>query len=463
MILVLAPAPARNGALPRIDSYGEQAIQQVLSEAGVYCTWNGLPHFKVAGTWRPYDSAHGLRSELIKLMALVSQRAGSDTPLKEWFSGNADPEESIILTIKRNSNAMLWGDWPRDFLGSLVASQERSHVNQARGILRHPIVGEPEDFWIENTRKINVPQETTYPHLRCLFSALELDSRSHLALHSFLFGCFHAVSLSAPRPILLVDSWSQGRGKSEICTAVSRLVDDNEGSIPARSGDNQEFFDCLGARFRTARTVTVDNVDGVRDFNQTLLATAASGTLALRWKYAKQEALIDGAIIMMNLVTGQATFHDDMLARMVRCELQGHPKPLFPSPQGYARENRGAIIGEIIHALKNSTPIDACSRTAAFDSVALGAYRQVFGGETQTLVGLLEGARRNCLLHCGNVLEHFFCHAPAAFGKINERVLKDPHRYNKLYADKLILPPDIEGITGFGFTHENGEWKCSTS
>lgn len=458
---MVVPRPTRDVVAPRIDSYGEEAIQRALSEEGLYCTWNSLPYFRIGGTWRPFESPAGLRSELIKLVALVSPTAVGEVPVDQWFSANTDPEEPPALSLRNNPNCILWGSWPTETLGSLVAPQERSHVHQARGILRHPIIGEPKDFWIESGAPLAYPDNSDYEHLQRLFSGLELDPRSHVAVYCFLLGAFHARSLSEPRPILLIDSWSQGRGKSEVCAAIARLIDDNEGAIPARHGENQEFFDALGARFRTARTATVDNIDGVREWNNTLLANAASGTLSLRWKYARQEALIDGAMLSANLVVGQASIHEDMLSRMVRCELRGAPKRLHPQPQVFARSYRRELQQEILCALNRTEPEDdlALSRTAAFDAVGIAAYSEVFQTPPAKVAELLESARKNSQLHNLSVLEHLFCYRGKAFARVNDRVFRDPHLYNARYAEQLTLP-DVEGVTALGYVYQNGEWKC---
>lgn len=455
LLLLLLPAGARGH--PLCDTYTEMMVQEVLSASGLYCTWNSLPFFRVRGHWRPYDTPAGLRSDLLRLMAILTLAPEGDPDPDTWLKGNDDG--SLLEALAKSPQVRLVGTVPAPLLAGLVAPQERGHVQRACGVLHHPIHGAPVGLWLESGAALGVDPAAAsrdFPHLKRLYSAFELTPWSHAALYCTLLGAVSSVSLDSPRPLLLVDSWEQGRGKSEVCGAIARVLDDNEGSVPARNGEDRTFFDDLAARLRGARTVTTDNIDGVKDFNSTLLASAASGTVSLRWKYARQEALVQGVIPAVNLVAGQATLHEDMLSRAVRCELPGTPRRLSPSPLEYAREYRRELLAEILSALADPAPVGDClSRTQRFDQVALGAYRAVFGTDATTP---LEESRRQAMAHSTPVVENLACLRPGAFSRFPERLLRDAQYYTPSRAARNPLPARLRGLSLLGHTLQEGGW-----
>lgn len=448
-LVVVAPAKA-----PLVDSYGEKMIQRALSSRGLYCTWNREPYFFIGGTWEYYSRHQGLRSELTQLLSIVTLK-DPDSTLEVALGGNFNPELTPAECLAECSALKFHSTIPAELAQSLTTAGKRDGVENAIGILRHPVVGTPEGFWIQDANHIVIPDETDYAHVRRLFSAFPLDPASHAAVHTFLFGAFHATSLSNPRPVLVVDSWTQGRGKSEVCSAISRLVDNNLGAIPGRATSDKELHDTFGARCRTSRSFTLDNVDGVREFNSTFIANCATGVLEFRPKYAAMNAQVHGALPMLNLVDGQATFHDDMLSRMVRCELAGKPGPLDPPPSEYAADNRSAIIAEILHALTHAKPREdlASSRSRVFDARACAAYAHAFGIDPEAAFEALQQSRRNAWAFSPKLSDYFHTVKGAEF-KFSERAVA---RVSPAAAKQQDFSR-LQGVPLLGYKIKESDW-----
>lgn len=439
---------------PRLDTFGISTIIQALAESGRLRQFGGRLYLRVAARWRLLLSAPAVSSMLPSVLCFVS----SDDPPADWFRGNVAGETGLEL-LANCAKVRLHGVIPRDLPSALCGEQDRSGVPEAVGVLRHPVFGVPADPWLDDAPSVNAPVESDYRHLRTLFAGLELDPCSHVAAYCYLLGAFHAVSLSAPRPILLVDSWVQGRGKSEVCAAISRLIDDQETEISARS-DSEKFDDGIISQLRSSRCLVVDNVDNHREYNLPRLATASTGVLSARHKYSAGATQHRGILLCLNLVLGAASLHRDLISRAVRVELTGAARKLTPQPRLYAQEKRLPIVSEILTALSRSAgvEVEVASRFGAFDRVAVPAYAEVFGGAAEEITARLEQARRNAWVHSPDVLTHLACHHKKRFSVLRTRALSLDFVAPPA-ADALELPEEAEGCRALGLELNGGEWK----
>jgi len=456
---VLAVAPAGRGGRPIVVSGDYATIEDGLRAAGVLHTYQRINYLRCGRVWVELASAAAVRPMLSAVFALgthVGQIAEVEASLAANVVG-----ETCLEQLTSNGAFLLSGDIPNALAASLCAEQHRWGA-EAAGILRHPIHGEPEAVWIQDATDITVPKETDYRHLKRLYEGLKLDADSHTALYCYLFGAFSAVSLDAPRPILLVDSWQQGRGKSEVCGSVRRLVDDNDSAITARA-DTDKFDDSLVAALRGSRALALDNVDGMVEYNPSLLANGSTGSLEVRHKYGRGTTRYKGVLLLLNLVCGAASFHRDMLSRMVRVELRGSNERLDPAPLAYSQIHRREIIGELLHALRESAGRDCpcSSRFAAFDSVAVAGYAHVFQEDVETVAARLDAARRSVWAHHPDVLAHFAVEHRESFVYVARRVLPDEGFTNPHAADKMVLPREAQGARLFGHELKGKAWETS--
>jgi hypothetical protein len=214
------------------------------------------------------------------------------------------------------------------------------------GRIQHPVHGEPKGVWLRPTPAARVEGPTVVD----LVDRFNLDPASRDAFGTYLCGLFHAVSLESPRPILLVDSWVRGLGKSCLCACVARLLD---GSPTSVNLDGRHADERLTAHLATGRRALVGgNLDSKMDFHPIVLThLSTDGGHSDRVKYGKTTTKFDGIAPMINVVYGAASLHVDIIRRALRVELQGRS---IVKGEGttdlWCRDNRGSIISSILEA-----------------------------------------------------------------------------------------------------------------
>jgi hypothetical protein len=270
-----------------------------------------------------------------------------------------------------------------------------SELPVLEGIISHPVWGEPYNCWERpETPKLD-DVDPALPHLRKLFSAFDLDEVDSAMLYIFLLGCFHAVSLDEPRPILFIDSWKRGRGKSEVTEAISVLLDDNTGSIaldqPKQALSEEITAHLIGGR----RVLAGHNLDEAQKWTNTFLATLATESrVSRRAKYGRQTESFSGVVAILNGIYGCFSLHEDMVARLFRVELGGEPQRLEPRPRQYVRSRKHEITKEILycHSIAKPWPLAPLFRFNEFETAACAAYSAGFGLEPDAVRELVRRA-----------------------------------------------------------------------
>ena len=412
---------------PRQQHITTRAISLViraLSDQGLLRAFQRQTYLCAGRKWHLLQNIPAVRLLVAEIMSVVSLQDSSKTFEDVYNEGNSDVASTREFLAKKRG-IKDWEDVPKELAAVLTGEQSRTAIPEAAGVVRHPFVGVPDQPWLEDQSGIEPATDGEYKHLRTLFEGLELDMPSHVALYSYLLASFHAASLSCPRPILLVDSWFQGRGKSEVCAAISRLVDDSEHSVSARR-DSERFDDSLVSVLRSARTISIDNVDGIREYNLPRIALGATGSLEVRHKYQAGSTCYQGVLTSMNLVLGAASFHRDLLTRFSRVELTGVPRALTPAPRVYAQKYRKEIISEILQALTDSTPGDEFqSRFQTFDNIGLAAYCTVFKEDADWMIqGFLESSRTGVWVYHPDVFESFVSQYRATIPHLNDTIIR---------------------------------------
>jgi len=443
-----------------IDTRALTSIMAGMSSAGQLRQLHSRLYLFVGGRWTMLKAVDPVRTLLCDVVA-VAVVNDPDTEYLDWFKGNTTAENDLAMVIE--SRSLELDETPHSLARSIVGEQYRPYVKEAVGILQHPVYGMVAAAWLLPPEELYpIPEETDYSHIKNLFSGMDLSPASHAAAYCFLLGGLHADSLTVPRPVLVVDSWQQARGKSEICLAISTLLDDEAHAIadPKRETD---LHDELVAGLRDGRTITIDNVDGKGDYNPDAIATASTGTLKIRHKYDSGTTKYSGLLVMLNLVYGASSFHPDIVSRGLRCELTGPSVAIKPQPRDYARDYRTEILGEIIHALTNCEQDykDASSRFREFDTVALPAYAHIFDITLEEAAERLAEARHQMRAFSMPVVTHFAGVNPTSAVLFKERALD--RRFIGLLPDQvslaLTLPPEYNGVQAMGKTLTNGEWK----
>jgi hypothetical protein len=262
------------------------------------------------------------------------------------------PTEAALARMR---NVRVYPQATRALGESLTASGAKV-LPRVAGRIHHPVHGEPHGVWLRPGHP--QPVEKPGPTVVDLVDRFHLDPASRDALGVYLCGLFHAVSLESPRPILLVDSWVRGLGKSCLCACVARLLDGRPSSV--QLGD-RNAEDRVTAHMATgARALVGGNLDGKTDFNpMQLTRMATDGGLAERVKYGRETTLFDGLAPMLNVVYGAASLSVDIIRRSLRVEFQGRGIVKGPGTTDlWCRDRRDAIIQSILalHAEADEKP-----------------------------------------------------------------------------------------------------------
>lgn len=235
------------------------------------------------------------------------------------------------------------------------------------------------------------PPQAGYPHLRALFPHQQFDPISFFYLHAYLFGCFHTCFLHTAVPILVVDSWEQAMGKSEVAAAIANLL--HGAPTPCLSPSRRptsEPGEALAAHYGAGHHIALlDNLDAAVDWNHPWLTSILSerGGSARRL-YDRDTSNFRARMAILTFVFGRATLHEDLVSRCWRVQLHGDASRYAQAPppyysKDYALEHRDALISECYWAVArtadNARRLQTSSRASRFLAVGAAAYREVFG------------------------------------------------------------------------------------
>jgi hypothetical protein len=366
-------------------------LAAALSEAGLVRTYMNKLYARGAKTWAPLNNEAAVAKWLQGRVLFVI--TPSPSPPYEWGIWSRNGCESAHDFVRAGEG----GDDVRRVLRSppeglcrlMSQSGDWEGVTAAAGILQHPYHKDPrypDPEWMPAHPVVNLRQgPEDYTHLRALFSGFDLPPHSHCAVYTFLLGTFHVASLTEQRPILVIDSWERGRGKTELASAIKYLIDKKQGVKSMRRGRDAVDDESI-ASLRTDRVEVHDNIDKAVDYIHRIAVTGSTAVIQARGKFEAESTEFPGKLFIMNCVIGAASFHCDMLARILRVEIPGESQRLSVVPINYARAHRNEIIYEIMHAHANADPIKggmSMGRMAPFLEAGLAAYCRVFS-ETQT-------------------------------------------------------------------------------
>lgn len=289
------------------------------------------------------------------------------------------------------------------------------------GILRHPVVGELPAGWFGVPEPPNPQPKIELPPgsmldgpkhlLRTLFAPLPLDEASHIRLYAYLLACFHADSLTFPVPLLAVDSWTQGMGKTEACSAIAELVNGSRSSLapPRGNGSNDETV----AHFNAGnRMVCYDNLtcDNRAPWNNAWLCTLLSDRQAsARVKYQASSSSFAGRLATLTFIFGDAVLHPDLISRSWRVQLWGSVAgPLSHRPNRFAEEYRDALQAACYWTVKEAPPWPdlplSGSRCNEFEAIGVAAYCHLFGKAPEKVSKILrENEKDACALSAGMI------------------------------------------------------------
>lgn len=416
----------------RSTAYLERHLCEALSSTGLLKSVGDRPILNKDnnGTWSFLDNPTAARYAVPRLVYFFKIRAADQDPNFWELKGNQDGESTFEEMLEFVDGVDSVDFFPPSMASAISVKFHRDKVQIANGILNHPVHG-PAPEWVFNFPPTLPPANNNYPHLRALFSALDplLPPEARATLYTFLLGCFHSCSLSGARPVLFVDSWIQGVGKTQICQAISTLLDGQDMSISS-GASRSKLYDELVAHYLTHRSAYIDNIDNRADYNNTLLATICTGEPHPRGKYDRETSALIGRVVMLNSVFGAASIHRDLVDRMARVELRGEPLPaLTPLPSAYAKEHRNEIIAEILHALAASevsggSCVEAQSRFPEFTNAGARAASFVLGRDLGSLLEDLAAARRSAGSLESGPMAHLYKDHPERFRYVS-RAVKD--------------------------------------
>jgi len=293
-----------------------------------------------------------------------------------------------------------------------------------------------------------------YPHLNVLFSSFDFDAVDHATLYSFFFGCFHAASLDYPRPLFFIDSEEPGRGKTEVSRALTILLDKKPTSLAISGNTTADMDNIVSHLLSGCRCISGQNVSGVAEYNNSFLACLATdGTVSMRGKYDRNATPFSGIVGILSAVYGQASFHPDLVTRSWRVFLSGRAQKLEIQPWLYAKDNRAALIEEILMAHSRATPYTepAITRFNHFEAAAAGAYAEFKGCSHLEVASLLKKATAGRLGLLPAAVNSLYKSDPKAF-------TVPPHKEVVGFTARPFDPEALEGARALGYTFHNGEW-----
>jgi hypothetical protein len=403
------------------------AVARILGRAGLLVSFADLCHLRTPDGW---DSlAHGSYAPVAFANALETYCPQQGTQVATF---PVDLPMPATLEEAPMSEAWVRTGWepcdPRGpELAHLAGPSGRALVPQIEGWLRSPVIDPPKG-WISLFDETLPPADPACPHLRELFAGFDLGRHSLLPLYAYLFGCFHGVSLKYERPILFIDSWVRGRGKSEVGRAFSVLLDGCDSSLPlsdtASSSDLITSFLVNGQRI-----LPLQNLDGRWQYqDHFLVSLATDGSVNARPKYSRNSAQFRGVCAIMNGVWGSFSLHKDLLTRVWRAELPGVAQQLHPRPVYYALEYRLPILSEILSLLTPAVPqYTGVSRHQPFEAVGVTAASKLLGLSIEEGLEIFSRSYRGAQGLGHPAVSHFY-----------------KHTENNIDARQRLVPPSEE-------------------
>ena len=369
---------------------------------------------------------------------------------------NASAQTDLELLAAREEVVFsLVDSVPRSYGEAITTAAQTKLALPVDGLLLHPYAGEPEGAWVQRRPWVapRAAPDPAYPHLRKLFSALPLAPASHAALHMYLLGVFHACSLEQEHPILFIDSWVRGRGKSEVCAAIQLLLEGTRCAIEASPG-RQAFHDTIVAHLvGGSRVIPVHNLSGRAAYESEFFATMATeGGIEARPKYGRDSERFLGVLPIFNGVYGAFSLAEDFLCRCWRVELPGPAQVLTPRPREYAAEHRDEIIAEILAAHEPRPWFQRPhTRFAAFEAVSAQAYGRAFSLAPDAVSARIRAAQKSASALLPSAVQSLYSSHPKAFEAPHTDVVGDQ------YATGKKSPPPA-GASALGFTFDGDVW-----
>jgi hypothetical protein len=294
-----------------------------------------------------------------------------------------------------------------------------------------------------------------YPRLSQLFDSSKLSAAARARLYTYLLASFHAASLRAPAPFLVVDSWEQAVGKTEILSALGYLFDGNPSNLSQPEGNANE--DLVAHFHGDNRFAGFDNLSGRHNWNNTWLATMLTDRAAsARPKYGRTTTRFCGRLAAASCIWGAVTLAPDLLSRTWRVPLEGWAGPLPFRCNDYAKEHRSAIIHEILACLEASTPLDrppGSDRCEEFEAIGAGAFQQLSGLDADQVNKLLISSKKEVDGLGGHVL-HLYSKQSL---ELPDDALQLPTGMSRTITKRSLAK--LEGASARGYRFTNGKFR----
>lgn len=417
----------------------------------LYCWRKTLlanPRWRGKDKWEEARTVSELDVRLGKAAYFCAAPSTLDLNDTTWRGGEDRPLRVRLI----EAGFTVYEDPQRILLERLLAACDAFPA--VAGFLSHPLTSDPAELWLRPAWADPGTVDTNYPHLYKLFSAFNLDPVDACALYCFFLGCFHPASLDHPRPILLIDSEMQGRGKGEIGTALTVLLDNKQSSVPISGGNDRVTTRIVSCLVDGSRTLAGQNVSGAADWNnEFIVCLATDGSVKERPLYGREAVPFDGIVGSLSAVYGQASFHYDVVDRAQRVFLRGQAKQLDPQPAVYVKKHRDAIIDEIMVAHSRAVGYTGVthSRFNQFEAAAAPAYAEMSNLSHDAVSDLLLQVRRGARGLLTDAVRSLYLAHQVAFSR-------KPHKEVTTYTGIAIDSDALEGARALGYTFTNGEW-----
>lgn len=242
-----------------------------------------------------------------------------------------------------------------------------------------------------------VAPERRYPLLTQLFDSCKLSPHARCRLYVYLLAAFSAESLQVPAPLLVVDSWEQGVGKTEVLSVLGYLLDGMPSNLSQPEGNDNEVM--VAHYHNDNRFAVIDNLSQRHKWNNTWLATLLTDRAAsARPKYGKVATRFCGRLAGASCIWGAATLHPDLLSRTWRIPMEGWAGPLSFFCNRFARDHRRALVSEIVEVLRNAKPWPrsggATTRVQDFEDIGAAAFRHLAEIDSEEIDAMLKKSQK---------------------------------------------------------------------
>lgn len=400
------------------------------------CLVHGIPTFPGS---EPCDTEQSFLLATLDRVNLLDVRGD----LPDGLPQNGELEGDLLYHLPR---VYMQHAVSRSFAGPLYAAA-RASLPMISGSVFHPVFGEPEGKWLTG----DVPKAGDPNAAVAWVNRWELDPASRVALGVYLCGCFHACSLTEPRPVLLADSWVRGMGKSTLCSSLAYLIDGRSTSM-ALSGGARQRQDAITAHLSGGyRCLVGGNIEQEKgEWNEvSLVSLATDPGFSDRAKYAARTTAFEGTLVMLNAVYGAVVFAADVIDRAWRVETQGRRRPeLDENSLAWTKRNRDAIVCSVLRGHKNAQATRrSSSRFASFESAGIGAWAALTGISQDVIEERLNECRRSSLAYSAKGLEELRSLSGGAF---DGNVASVPSGRAEI---------NLRGARALGYLHDGESWK----